>query len=65
MNTTKKGDILENHLFNILSKQIEEDRFQYYKKENLKIYKKKRYYSAKRNETKILFLTSYSKFKIK
>lgn len=50
MNTTKKGDILENHLFNILSKQIEEDRFPYHRKKDMKIYAKKRYFSDKRDE---------------
>lgn len=54
MNTVRKGDILENHLFNILSKQIEEDRFLFYKKEYLKIYKKKSYFSTDRDD-KVIF----------
>ena len=53
MNTTKKGDKLEELIFEIFERQISEDRF-FSKREFCKIYRKKGYYSKDR-EKNIVF----------
>lgn len=45
MNTTAKGDRLENKLYEIIKNQIERDDFLHYKKSSLTLYKKRKYYS--------------------
>lgn len=53
MNTTKKGNKLENDIYKLFSEMISEDRF-FAKSECCKIYKKKGYYSKDR-EKEIVF----------
>lgn len=48
MNTTKKGDKLENKLYEIIKYHIDRDDFSHYKASNLTLYRKKSYYSSDR-----------------
>lgn len=49
MNTTAKGDRLENKLYEIIKNQIERDDFSHYKKSSLTLYQKRKYYSDDRD----------------
>lgn len=50
MNTTAKGDKLENKLYSILKQQIEHDDFLSHKKSHLTLHLKKAYFSQKRKD---------------
>lgn len=50
MNTTEKGNRLEDKLYEILADLIERDEFEDYKKERLSLYKKPVYYSDTRED---------------
>jgi Zn-dependent peptidase ImmA (M78 family) len=60
MNTTKKGDKLEDRVYSILSDLLSEDKF-FISGKNSKIFKKKSYYSRDR-DSKIIFDISIETF---
>lgn len=53
MNTTAKGDQLENEVFDLISKEVEDDHFAF-SRDHCKVFRKKGYYSRDR-ESDIIF----------